>query len=61
MACKDTEERMTLVKAAGFEFCGADIASVTQELTNKDLDAICGGSGAPGDPSCHGMMWGHTN
>jgi predicted ribosomally synthesized peptide with nif11-like leader len=41
--CKDTETRMTFVKAEGFDFIEDDIKAVKVELSDEELECVVGG------------------
>lgn len=46
--CKDAQARMEFVKAEGFDFTPIEIKSVSEELSDRELDAIAGGDGRRG-------------
>lgn len=42
-ACADAQARMALVKAAGFDFTPEEIAGLSRELTDQEVDGVTGG------------------
>ncbi len=44
-AAKDSEARIALVKAEGFDFSAEDISAVKGELSDDELDGLAGGWG----------------
>jgi predicted ribosomally synthesized peptide with nif11-like leader len=45
-ACKDIEERKTLIQQAGFDFTASEFKEVSQVLSDDDLENVAGGGGA---------------
>lgn len=43
-ACKDIEERKTLIQQAGFDFTASEFKEVSQVLSDDDLENVAGGT-----------------
>jgi len=41
--CKDKEDRMAFVRAAGYDFTKEEIAEAQGELTDDELEGVAGG------------------
>lgn len=54
-ACTDSEARVALVKAAGFDFTMEEVNEVASELSEEELAGVAGG--ASYDKECQ-LFWG---
>ncbi len=46
IACKDAQERKTLIQKAGFDFTASELMEAGTVLSDDDLDDVAGGRGS---------------